>query len=148
MEKRASVLEVYEKIGYLNYGNRKWTSSDRVSVGNRLHDDYYMATHGMQAIDYSKEKVDCFGFSTENDKVLEAKERFARAMKSMPLEFRRIVFRVCCEDKRIMEPERLTRWNRKLYLVTQAQLLSLGLDRLVKHYLKSKKKYTNIKKSS
>lgn len=138
--KKLSVLECYQKIGYLEYGNKRWTSDDRVSVGNRIHDDYYMATHGIQAIDYSKEKVDCFGIKQESDKVLEAKERFARAMKSMPLEFRKIVFRVCCEDKRIVEPEKLTRWNRKLFLATQAQLLSLGLDRLVKHYLHNHKK--------
>lgn len=138
--KKLSVLEVYQKIGYLEYGNKRWTATDRVNVGKRIHDDYYMATHGIQAIDYGKEKVDCFGLKLESDKVLEAKERFARAMKAMPLEFRNIVFRVCCEDKRIVEPERLTRWNRKLFLVTQAQLLSLGLDRLVKHYLHNHKK--------
>lgn len=140
MEKRLSVLEIYEKIGYLNYGNRRWSASDRVSVGNRLHDDYYMATHGVQAIDYGKEKVDCFGLKLESDKVLEAKERFARAMKSMPLEFRRIVFRVCCENKNIAEPERLTLWKRRIFLITQAQLLSLGLDRLVRHYLHKRHK--------
>lgn len=144
---KLTVLDVYGKIGYLNYGNKRYTADDRIRVGKRLHDDYYIATHGIQAIDYSKERVDVSVTNNESDKVLEAKEKFARAMKSMPLEFRRIVFRVCCEDKRIVEPERLTRWNRKLYLATQAQLLSLGLDRLVKHYLKVKK-YTNIKKSS
>lgn len=137
--KKPSVLEVYQKIGYLEYGNKRWSSDDRVKVGNYIHDDYYLATHGIQAIDYGKEKVDCFGFKFESEKVLEAKERFARAMKSIPLEFRKIVFRVCCEDQRIQEDKQLTRWNRKLYLVTQAQLLSLGLDRLIRHYLKRNK---------
>lgn len=143
--KRLSVLEIYQKIGYLEYGNKHWSSDDRVTVGKRLHDDYYLATHGIQAIDYGKERVDCFGIKPESDKVLEAKERFACAMKSMPLEFRPIVIRVCCEDKLIAEPERLTRWKRKLFLVTQAQLLSLGLDRLVQHYCK---KMHNHKKSA
>ena len=137
---KLTVLDVYGKIGYLNYGNKRYTADDRIKVGKRLHDDYYMATHGIQAIDYGKEKVDCFGIKPESEKVLEAKEKFARAMKSMPLEFRKVIFRVCCEDKRIVEEKQLTRWNRKLYLITQAQLLSLGLDRLIKHYVQKNKK--------
>lgn len=143
IEKKLSVLEIYQKIGYLDYGQKKWSSDDRLKVGNMLHDDFYLATHGIQAINYEKERVDCFGLKLESDKMLEAKERFARAMKSIPLEFKGIVFRVACEDKRIAEPQRLTRWNRKIFLVTQAQLLSLGLDRLIKYYLKKNKRIKN-----
>ncbi|MDY6310444.1 MAG: hypothetical protein SPL72_04115, partial [Cyanobacteriota bacterium] len=81
-EKKLSVLEIYQKIGYLDYGQKKWSSDDRLKVGNMLHDDFYMATQGIQAINYEKERVDCFGLKLESDKTLEAKERFARAMKS------------------------------------------------------------------
>lgn len=144
---KLTVLDVYGKIGYLNYGNKRYTADDRIRVGKRLHDDYYMATHGIQAIDYAKERVDVSVTNHESDKVLEAKEKFARAMKSMPLEFRRIVFRVCCEDKRIAEEKLTTAWKRRVYLITQAQLLSLGLDRLVKYYLKSKKIHKHQKRA-
>ena len=137
---KLTVLDVYGKIGYLNYGNKRYTADDRIKVGKRLHDDYYMATHGIQAIDYGKEKVDCFGIKPESEKVLEAKEKFARAMKSMPLEFRKVIFRVCCEDKRIVEEKMVTAWKRRIYLITQAQLLSLGLDRLIRHYVQKNKK--------
>jgi hypothetical protein len=98
-----------------------------------LSADFHLAGLTFSGVAGYKERVDCSG-SRESDSLLDAKDRYNKAIKSIPAEFLPIVRLVCCEDKKvpILSKKRIDADEEK----TEAkQLLRLGLDRLVEYYI-------------
>ena len=131
---RLNTLERYARDGWLDFGDKRYSALDRVSAGNRLGRDFYLARlEPVCANDVRKVKVDGHGSAVLPEKVLEARDRFNKAMLSVPHEFWQVVNRVCCEDKVIVHA--IGSKRQQLYFKhTQANLLCFGLDRLIGYY--------------
>lgn len=129
-----NTLEKYAEKGWLEYGSFKYSACDRVSAGNRIGRDFYLAMLSpVCANDVSKVKVDGQGSVVTPDNVLDARDRFNKACAAIPYEFWGVLNRVCCEDKELTiigGSERQKAYERR----NAALLLCLGLDRLIEHY--------------
>ena len=129
--KKDTALDFYARKGWFNRG--KYSAMERVWAGKMLSADFHLAGLTFSGVAGYKERVDCSG-SRESDSLLDAKDRYNKAIKSIPAEFLPIVRLVCCEDKKvpILSKKRIDADEEK----TEAkQLLRLGLDRLVDYYI-------------
>ena len=130
---KRKMLERYAHDGWLD---KNGSSTDRVSAGNRLGRDFYLARmQSISANDVGKIKVDGHGSGVQSDSSLRALDRFNAAMRAVPTEFWPTVNTVCCFDEDIV-PEGNNRSQRLNDKREQMQLLRLGLDRLIFHYKK------------
>lgn len=139
--KRLTVLEWYASKGFLDFVNRRFkehTSEMRVDAGHRLYTDWYMAHKSVGAINYEKDKVDC-SIKPESPKQLEAQERFNRAMRAIPKDFRSMVFQVAVQNRQIFENPELSRWDKQAQKKVNTILLCMGLDNLISHYNRKNK---------
>lgn len=131
---KLNTLEQYARDGWIEFGDKRYSALDRVGAGNRIGRDFYLA--GLEAVsanDIRRVRVDGRGAAILPLKMLEARERFNRAMQQVPFEFWPVVSRVCCEDKEFVISGGSER--QKAYAKHRAaMLLCLGLDRLVAHY--------------
>lgn len=134
---RLNTLERYARDGHLDLGDKRYSAIDRVSAGNRLARDFYLA--GLDAVfanDVGRIRVDGAGAGTLSEKRLLARDRFNKACQAVPFEFWPVVNRVCCEDKELEATggsERQIAYRRYALFT----LLCLGLDRLIAHYRKN-----------
>jgi hypothetical protein len=129
--KKDTALDFYARKGWFNRG--KYSAMERVWAGKMLSADFHLAGLTFSGVAGYKERVDCSG-SRESDSLLDAKDRYNKAIRSIPAEFLPIVRLVCCEDKKvpILSKKRIDADEEK----TEAkQLLRLGLDRLVEYYI-------------
>ena len=127
-------LERLGRDGYLDFGNPRYSALDRVSAGNRLWRDFYRSRIESSGVnDMTKVRVDGGGGQQMSQSVLEARDRFNKAIRVLPQEFIGVVTRVCCEDKELVLVEKSER-KRTQEKHRQAMVLCLGLDRLVEHY--------------
>lgn len=131
---KLTMLSKYLVSGWLDFGTRRYSAVDRVSAGLRLYRDYYHSNlNNVSANDVSRVKVDGHGNGITPEFVLDAQDKYNKAIRSMPREFWGIVSRVCCEDKGFIlngESDRKKVYSKH----RQAMVLCLGLDRLIEHY--------------
>jgi len=133
--KKLSVLELYEKKGLLNYGSKRWTSTDRLIAGRQLLEDYYKSgISSVKAIDYSIDKVD--GSSGCAEGRLIALDRYNKAIRVLDAKQLKVITKVVLfnEKWKPLGSERIR--AHKMYLAMH--VLCWGLDRLISHYLKKK----------
>ena len=136
-KKRLSVLEIYHARGWLNNAYSKWSAEDRLTVGLRLAADFYRAGYvPVVAIDYGKERVDN-SVKEEPEWVLDARQRYNDAIRSVPNDYWPVVREVCCLNKyiKVVGKNKVAQGNdryRKLFDLCR------GLDCLVWHYLRGK----------
>ena len=126
-----TILEVYKNKHYLDYGNRKFSAESRVEAGQRLFNDWYYGHRVYGAIDYERVKVDT-SIKTDSVAMLKARDRFNKAFRAIPREFRGVVYRVCIENRRMETGE--TEWERRRERDKLSLLLCFGLDRLLGWY--------------
>ena len=136
--KRLSVLEQYYRLGWLDKARHKWTAEDRLKAGQRLYADFYCSHRVSGCIDYTKPRVDTSIKTSMSKAAAEAYGRFAAAFKAVPVEFRGVIYTVCCEDRTLSEPVNMGWRKRAAYKTEQAVLLCLGLDKIIWHYLGKK----------
>ena len=131
---KQSILERYEAKGYLD--GEKYDSIQLMGAGKKLWEDFYLAhICGVKANDLSRVRVDGGGGFTDSETKTFAKDRYQKACKSLPREFKDIVIDVCCWDIDIVgdldgESKRQKQYQKQVLLA----LLRLGLARLVEHY--------------
>ncbi|MBR3661777.1 MAG: hypothetical protein IKN67_00675 [Alphaproteobacteria bacterium] len=139
---KKSVLEKYYDEGYLNLPESPFSDEDRFRAGQRIAFDYYMANkQGVKSSMCHETNIATTG-SVGIDVELYYKERYLRAIKSVPEEFWGVVRSVCIEDKELKVSDKypigtLLNKNNKYH---QKMLLCLGLERLAKFYLQKNKK--------
>lgn len=135
--RKLNTLERYGRDGWLNFGDPKYGAVDRVSAGIRLWRDFYhgkIASTGVN--DLTKVRVDSCGSGDLTARVLDARDRFNKAIAAIPKEFAPVVIRVCCDD---LEFSANGSARKKIYAKhRQAVLLCCGLDRLIDHYRRYK----------
>ena len=128
---RLTVLEGYKNKHYLDGGNRKFDAEARVEAGKRLFSDWYYGHRVYGAIDYERVKVDT-SIKMDSTIMLQARDRFNKAFKAIPAEFRGVVYRVCIENRRMETGA--TEWERRRERDKLSLLLCFGLDRLLCWY--------------
>lgn len=131
---KLNTLERYGRDGWLDFGDKRYSTMDRISAGNRLGRDFYLSgLEPVSANDVRRVRVDGHGSGALSVKMLEALERFNAACRAVPFEFWGSVNRVCCEDRELDVQGSSER--QKIYAKHRAAvLLCLGLDRLIGYY--------------
>jgi len=138
-EKKPTVLEIYQKRGWLDNAKSIWSSVDRVGVGLQLRDIREQAGLGaMSAVDYEKERVDC-SLKTAGNQRETAESLYFKATEFIPKEFRYVVINVCCDNRYI---KAMGRNNQEIMSDRHLQITDLcrGLDYLIEFFLFRKKK--------
>ncbi len=133
-EKIDTVIENYEKRGFLDKVKSRFSAEDRRRVGLRLQNDFYLAgLDTTRSIDYEKPRVDSSGKDISGA-TLDARDRFNKAARAIPSEFWRVVSTVCCHNQ-LIKGRGLTKQQRLYDRYMQICDLCRGLDYLIKFYL-------------
>lgn len=136
--RKLNALEFLGKKGWLDYGSPKFTARDRISAGNRLANDFRLAEiEGVSANDVSKIRVDGRGAYNVSQTILDAKDRYYKAVKSIDKELWGRIRKVCIDEK-FIEVEAKNKYSEIKNKTYEYTMLCLGLDELIKHYLKIK----------
>lgn len=134
--RKLSALERYEESGWLDWGDGRFSSADRKSIGERLAADYHLSRIGsVSALNPGKIRVDGRGRLITPEEISAAEDRYRKALKSIPSGCAAIVRRVCIDDKGFYIPNGANRYQKNKERIRQATLLCLGLDELGKFYL-------------
>ena len=140
--RKKTALEKYCDEGYLELEGSPFTSEQRKHAGEILARDYYLGNyHKVQSIKVSPVHVKTTG-NVGIERSMYYKERYLRAVKSIPYEFWPTVYKVCIEDIKIdkfeEKNENSLKSKNKNYCLKM--FLCLGLERLLKFYLQKNKK--------
>ncbi len=140
--RKRTVLEKYYEDGYLELSGSPFTAEQRKKAGEILLRDYYLGNYDkLQSVKMYQCRIKTTG-NVGVERSLYYKERYLRAIKSIPYEFWSTVYKVCIEDVRVDEFEgnddnSLKSKNNNYCLKV---FLCLGLERLLKFYLQKCKK--------
>lgn len=131
---RLSLIERYFQKGWLEFGDKRLTGDIRLDSATRLASDFYYSRFPQAgATDYTKDRVDGGQNKTEPESVLIARDRFFKAMKSIPQEFRKLIRDIVLFEKRPLIAGMTKRqYDYNLHLMKVD--LCRGLDRLACHY--------------
>lgn len=128
------MIERYYLKGWLKFGDKRLDAKIRLDAANRLASDFYFSRFpSNQAIDFAKERVDGGRNKLEPERVLEARDRFFKAIKEIPFEFWGIVQNVVLYEKKpVIDDVSHDVYKNELF---KAKVdLCRGLDRLAWHY--------------
>lgn len=132
--KKLSVIENYFEQGLLDTVAGKFSPEYRLAAGQQLAIDYYRGRlQSITGIDYEKDRVDV-SIKSEPDFVLDARDRYLKAIKDVPAEFWGVVNNVCCLDRQVKgvgNSQRQRLYNRNMQICD----LCRGLDYVIKGYL-------------
>ena len=137
-----TVLERYLERGFLELPQSPFSAEDRKKAGEMLAYDFYMGRElGLQAVRIRDINIPNTSHQF-SDSVLFYRDRYLRAMRSIPHEFWPAVRRVCIEDKilKIDDENKESKLKNKNNVYFQKMLLNLGLERLIEFYLHKNKK--------
>ena len=135
---KKTTLQRYFEEGYLEMPGSRFTAEDRRTVGDLLAQDYYLGNYdSMQTSRWRIVAISSYGDYTR-EQALYFKERYMRAIKTIPAEFWPVVRRVCIEDLPVTSdkyhPVQSVMHKHEIY--HQKMLLNLGLERLIQFYFK------------
>ena len=139
--RKKTVLEKYFEKGYLDLPNSSFSAEDRKSVGEKLARDYYLGHfNSVKSVNLEDPIIKSTG-GEGIEGFLYHQQRYLDAIKSLPYEFLDAVRIVCIEDKELSSDSSipLSGIRNKYNVYYQKMLLTLGLERLVKYYLKISK---------
>ena len=139
---KKNVLEKYCDEGYLAVKGSKFSDEDRMKAGKILAKDYFLGQyntlHSASLIKASSNRI----MPEIRENTAFHQERYMAAIKSVPHEFWEVVRIVCIENKEISSDNEIPTKTllSKNNVYHKKALLGLGLERLVKFYLKKNKK--------
>ncbi len=134
------VISRYAENGDLDMPGSVFDAREKISAASRLFVDFYLGRLSpVRVTNPLRLKVDGGGKSVEKESVLDRKQAYIQAMRAIPWQFRAAVRTVCVEDKAIKAAGEVVKMSRHKQLQTIDRgkfLLNLGLDCLVRYYLK------------
>ena len=133
MKWKKPILQMYYEAGYLDIIKSRFTPEDRKTAGEMLAQDYFLGNYDSLQTARLKQLNIRTTSEWTREQALFFKERYLRAIKTLPAEFWPIVRRVCVEDLPILSDEP-TEMMRKYKIYHQKILLNYGLDRLIYFY--------------
>ena len=130
---KRTVLEKYSDMGWLDFGSALYSNEDRLKVGLRFAQDFYLSGfENSGVVDLSKEKVDCSGKDL-SVLVLDARDRYNKALVSIPANMVDLMTSICCFDKEV-KVEKITVQQYRHDLEVLKEMICRGLDSLIEHY--------------
>ena len=131
--KRLTLIERYYFKGWLKYGDKRLDDKIRLDCANRLASDFFFSRFPSNAaIDWQKERVDGGFDKSEPERVLDARDRFFKAIRCIPSEFWGVVQSVVLNEQRPKFND--GKFANECALYTHKIDLCRGLDRLAWHY--------------
>jgi hypothetical protein len=131
---KRTVLEKYRDKGWLGQVTSQYSDDDRMVAGLRLAADFYKAGYsGFNCLDYEKPRVESSPLFDPSPAVLDARDRYGKAIACLTREEVFAVRMVCCLDEEIKIPHlRDDQYKNDLELLKR--YISTGLNRLCEHY--------------
>ncbi|MBQ8671483.1 MAG: hypothetical protein IJ525_03070 [Alphaproteobacteria bacterium] len=139
--RKKTVLEKYFEKGYLDLPNSQFSAEDRKKVGEKLAYDYYLSNlNHVRSVNLEMPRIKSTG-EGGIEGFLFHQQRYLNALKSIPYEFLEAVRIVCIEDRELGCDKSVPKSGikSKYNIYYRKMLLTLGLERLVKYYLKISK---------
>lgn len=129
-----SQLEKYYAKGWLVYGDKNISSEERLAAGIAFWEEHESCQYGTVRLpDLAQPKVDYTPKMSTPVFLLDARAKFEKAQKKLTEGQRRIIGRVCLQNKPISAVGvNFAEYNHNLELGKEC--LCRGLDRLVIHY--------------
>ena len=133
---KLSILEIWHSKGYLDYEKSQYSSDERLQYGLRLALDFQIINRANLHSGYIlNTKIDGIN-SKKSISVLNAMNRYNKAIRSVPAEFWSIVRKICIDDCDIIFPKNLSERQRSYYSYLNRIDLCRGLDRVIESYTK------------
>lgn len=102
---KRTVLEKYRDKGWLGQVTSQYSDDDRMVAGLRLAADFYKAGYsGFNCLDYEKPRVESSPLFDPSPAVLDARDRYGKAIACLTREEVFAVRMVCCLDEEIKIP--------------------------------------------
>ena len=128
---KLSVLEIWHSKGFLDYTPSKYSADERLNCGLRLALDAYIINRdNLHSSHRLNTKIDNNN-NTQSAAILEAMQRYNRAIRSVPAEFWPIVRLVCIEDRDLVAPIELSERHKSHFYYMNRVDLCRGLDRII-----------------
>ena len=134
---KQTLLEIWHNKGWLELKNSRYGADDRLRFGLKFMLDYHLANRfNLHSGFIFNDKIDS-SVKNESMELLDAQNRYRRAVRSVPSEFWPVVRRVCLEEKEPVVPPQLSE-RQKTYFYFLCRIdLCRGLDRIIEAYTKS-----------
>ncbi len=129
-----NTIEKYADKGWLKFGDKRYSSEDRLDVAARFRKDFFLSRlEHMPATDFAADRVDGGGQKELPDSVWDARRRLEKAIKSLKKIHFDIVVAVCLEDRPLrIRKESSAQYNHDLEIAKE--YLCRGLDSLLWNY--------------
>ena len=128
---KLSTLEIWYSKGYLDYEYSKYSAEERLECGLKLALDYHIINRAnLHSSHLINTKVDN-NKSPQSVALMNAMNRFNKAIRSVPKEFWSVVRYVCIEDKELIAPKHFSERQKSYFLYLHRIDLCRGLDRII-----------------
>lgn len=136
MIKKLNQLEKCKVKGWLDFGDKRITSLDRLQAGNKLFIDFTKCCFpSARAINYEQDRVDGGNMKNLSESIIMARHRFNQAIKIFPKYSPQwfMVQAIVLEDRKVVVRKMTSRqYNHEMELLKED--LCQGLDALAYHY--------------
>lgn len=140
---KQSLIELWHAKGWLDMPDSPYSSDDRLRCGLKLALDYQIISReNLHSGHVFNDKVD-ISRNIESRSLLNAKDRYNKAIRSIPAEFWPVVRCVCIDEKEPAVPPQMSERQKTYFNYMKRIDLCRGLDRIISHTLKLNK-YKNI----
>ena len=128
---KKSLLEIWYSKGWLDLPNSKYGADDRLRCGMALALDYHIIERTNLHSGHSfNTKID-ISDSAESRGLLDAKDRYNKAIRAVPAEFWPVVRQICIEEREIAAPAEMSERQKTYFYYLNRIDLCRGLDRII-----------------
>ncbi len=132
--RKLSILEIWYSKGYLEYEKSKYTADERLECGLKLALDYQIINRANIHSGYIQNtRIDKTN-NLQSIALLDAMNRYNKAIKSVPKEFWSIVRKICIDDCDIIFSKNTSERQRAYFYYLSRIDLCRGLDRILDKY--------------
>lgn len=137
---KQSVLETWHSKGWLELDHSRFSGDDRLRFGLKFIGDYqYLRRSQITTVSLENNKINVSS-RIQSDNLLDAIDRYRKALRSIPREFWPMVRRICLEDLPPEYPASISD-RKKAYLSFLYRTdLCRGLDYVIEAYTHKLKK--------
>lgn len=129
------VLLRYCNQGDLDLQESRSTAVVRLEAGRKLAYYHHLGFgSGIKSFDLLKVKVDGGNAADNYSHVLEAQDKYLKAIACLPEEWRNVVIKVCIDDEPIVAPASMNKYMGRQYVACQKFDLARALQRIARFY--------------
>lgn len=134
---KKSLLEIWYSKGWLDLPDSRYGADDRLRCGMALALDYHIIERAnLHSGHIFNTKIDVSD-SAESRALLDARDRYNKAIRSVPAEFWPAVRQICIDEKEPVAPAEMSERQKTYFYYLKRIDLCRGLDRIILSHLKS-----------